>query len=112
MALSKQHNPNAPWPDAALIIFLIGLDVAARLLLHVPNVSPVAASALFAGMTLRRRSLALLVPLAALIQWADDHHEAIRSARRDFARQQDRVVAKIAAEIEEDAAAAGNPPGS
>ena len=51
----------------ALVVFLIGFDVAARLLWHVPNVSPVAASALFAGMMLRRRSLALVVPLAALL---------------------------------------------
>ena len=49
------------------MLFLIGFDVAARLLWHVPNVSPVAASALFAGMMLRRRSLALVVPLAALL---------------------------------------------
>ena len=35
------------------------LDVAARLLPHVPNFSPVAAAALFAGMMLGRRSLAL-----------------------------------------------------
>ena len=53
-------------PDMLLVLFLIGLDVAARLLLHTWNVSPVAASALFAGLMLRRRWLALLVPLAAL----------------------------------------------
>jgi hypothetical protein len=53
--------------DVLLILFLIGFDVAARLLLHVPNVSPVAATALFAGMMLRRRSLALIVPLAAML---------------------------------------------
>ncbi len=65
--MRKQRNQYAPWPDAALVVFLIGLDVAARLLLHAPNVSPVAASALFAGMTLRRRSLAPIVPLAAML---------------------------------------------
>jgi hypothetical protein len=53
--------------DALLVLFLIGFDVVARLLLHVPNVSPVAASALFAGMMLRRRSLAPVVPLAAML---------------------------------------------
>ena len=53
--------------DVLLVLFLIGFDVAARLLLHVPNVSPVAASALFAGMMLRRRWLALVVPLAAML---------------------------------------------
>ena len=52
--------------DLLMIVFLIGFDVAARLLMHTWNVSPVAASALFAGMMLRRRWLALLVPLAAL----------------------------------------------
>ncbi|MEI8151847.1 MAG: DUF6580 family putative transport protein [Hyphomicrobiales bacterium] len=53
--------------DALLAVFLIGFDVAARTLLHVPNVSPVAASALFAGMMLRRRGLALVVPPAAML---------------------------------------------
>jgi hypothetical protein len=55
------------WPDVALVVVLIGFDVAARLLWHTPGVSPVAASALFAGMMLRRRSLAPVVPLAALL---------------------------------------------
>src|SRR5205814_9656153 len=54
-------------PDMALDVFNVGFYVAARLLWHAPNVSPVAASALFAGMMLRRRSLALVVPLAALL---------------------------------------------
>jgi len=67
MVLQKHDNTGVTWPDAALVVFLIGVDVAARLLLHVPNVSPVAASALFAGMTLRRRSLAPGVPLAAML---------------------------------------------
>ena len=67
MLSQKQHKPNAPWPDSALVVFLIGLDVAARLLLHTPNVSPIAASALFAGIMLRRRSLAPAVPLAAML---------------------------------------------
>jgi hypothetical protein len=53
-------------PDLLLVLFLIGFDVAARLLLHTWNVSPVAASALFAGMMLRRPWLALLVPLGAM----------------------------------------------
>jgi hypothetical protein len=60
------RSANSIAPDVLLVLFLIGLDVAARLLLHTWNVSPVAASALFAGLMLRRRWLALLVPLAAL----------------------------------------------
>ena len=64
MTAPRQQNPL--WPDLALVVFLIGFDVAARLLMHVPNVSPVAVSALFAGIMLRRRSLALAVPLAAM----------------------------------------------
>src|SRR6185503_3671374 len=67
MASQDQHDSTALWPDAALVAFLIGFDVAARLLLHLPNVSPIAASALFAGMMLRRRSLAPAVPLAAML---------------------------------------------
>jgi hypothetical protein len=68
-AQGKQSSPlwSGVWPDVALIVFLIGFDLAARLLWHVPNVSPVAASALFAGMMLRRRALAPVVPLVALL---------------------------------------------
>ena len=60
------------WMDVALMAFLIGFDVAARLLPHAPGVWPVAASALFAGRTFRipalrdrAAALALIVPLAA-----------------------------------------------
>jgi Family of unknown function (DUF6580) len=71
MASQARQNSTALWPDlwadVALVLFLIGLDVAARLLWHTPGVSPVAASALFAGMMLHRRSLAPVVPLAALL---------------------------------------------
>jgi hypothetical protein len=62
-----QRNPSPIRAEVLLVLFLVGFDVVARLLMHVPNVSPVAASALFAGMTLHRRSLALLVPLAAML---------------------------------------------
>jgi Family of unknown function (DUF6580) len=51
--------------DLGLMAFLIGIDVAARLLPHVPGVWPVAATALFAGRTFRIPVLALVVPLAA-----------------------------------------------
>jgi hypothetical protein len=67
MMPGAHSRPTPIQPELLLALFLIGLDVAARLLLHVPNVSPVAASALFAGMMLRRRSLALAVPLAAML---------------------------------------------
>jgi hypothetical protein len=53
--------------DLALVAFLIALDVAARLLPHAPNWSPVAATALFAGTVLWRRGFALVVPLGALL---------------------------------------------
>ncbi len=52
--------------DILLIAALIALDVAARLLPHMPNVAPIAASALFAGTVLHHRALAPLVPLIAL----------------------------------------------
>jgi Family of unknown function (DUF6580) len=71
MAPQAKQNSTALWsdlwPDVALVVLLIGFDVAARLMWHTPGVSPVAASALFAGMMLRRRALAPLVPLAALL---------------------------------------------
>ena len=69
MTAANMSNPQSTAPlraDLLLVLFLIGFDVAARVLLHTGNVSPVAASALFAGMMLRRRWLALLVPLAAM----------------------------------------------
>jgi hypothetical protein len=65
--MTAHHNHSSTlWPDLALAALLIALDVTARLVLHLPNVSPVAASALFAGVMLRHRSLALVVPLAAM----------------------------------------------
>ena len=55
------------WMDLAMVAFLVALDVTARLLPHAPGVWPVAATALFAGRTLRLPALALIVPLAAVI---------------------------------------------
>jgi hypothetical protein len=52
--------------DLLLVCFLIGLDVGARLMPHVPNFTPVAASALFAGAVLSSRALAFIVPLVAM----------------------------------------------
>jgi len=54
------------WMDVALVAFLIGFDVTARILPHVPGVWPVAASALFAGRMLRWPLLALIVPVGAV----------------------------------------------
>jgi hypothetical protein len=55
------------WMDLLLVAFLIGFDVAARLLPHAPGVWPFAASALFAGRMLRIPALAVVVPLAAVL---------------------------------------------
>jgi hypothetical protein len=55
------------WMDLLLVAFLIGFDVAARLLPHAPGVWPFAASALFAGRMLRMPALAVIVPLAAIL---------------------------------------------
>lgn len=52
--------------DILLVAMLIGLDVAARLLPHVPGVMPVAASGLFAARMLQRPALAVLVPILAM----------------------------------------------
>jgi hypothetical protein len=54
-------------PELALAMGLVALDVVARLAPHAPNFTPVAASALFAGAVLRSRTLALAVPLAAMV---------------------------------------------
>jgi len=53
--------------DLTVVAVLVGLDVAARLLPHAPNFTPVAASALFAATVLRGRALSLLVPLVAML---------------------------------------------
>jgi hypothetical protein len=53
--------------ELALAMSLVGLDVIARVAPHAPNFTPVAASALFAGAVLRSRTLALAVPLAAML---------------------------------------------
>jgi hypothetical protein len=55
------------WMDVLLVAFLIGFDVAARLLPHAPGVWPFAASALFAGRVFRIPALAVVVPLAAVL---------------------------------------------
>jgi len=55
------------WMDVALVVFLIGFDVAARLLPHAPGVWPFAASALFAGRMLRLPALAVIVPVVAVL---------------------------------------------
>ena len=55
------------WMDLLLVAFLIGFDVAARLLPHAAGVWPFAASALFAGRMLRIPGLAVIVPLAAVL---------------------------------------------
>jgi hypothetical protein len=53
--------------ELALAMGLVALDVVARLTPHAPNFTPIAASALFAGAVLRSRSLALAVPVAAML---------------------------------------------
>jgi hypothetical protein len=53
--------------DLLLALFLVVLCLVMRLLPHVSNFSPVAAAALFAGMTLNRQWLAIAVPLAAML---------------------------------------------
>src|SRR5499427_3967243 len=53
--------------ELSLAMGLVGLDVVARLAPHAPNVTPIAASAVFAGMVLRSSALALAVPIAALL---------------------------------------------
>jgi hypothetical protein len=55
------------WMDLLLAVFLIGFDVAARLLPHAPGVWPFAASALFAGRVMRIPALAVAVPLIAVL---------------------------------------------
>jgi hypothetical protein len=53
--------------DLLLALLLVVLCVVMRLVPHVSNFSPVAAAALFAGVTLKARWLAIAVPLAAML---------------------------------------------
>jgi hypothetical protein len=53
--------------DLPTIVLLIGLDVVARLLPHVPDFTPIAASGLFAASVLRLRGLSLVVPLVGMM---------------------------------------------
>lgn len=53
--------------DLGLVAFLIALDVAARLLPHVPGFMPVAASGFFAARILRIPALAIAVPVLGMI---------------------------------------------
>jgi hypothetical protein len=53
--------------ELSLAMSLVGLDIVARVAPHAPNVTPIAASAVFAGMVFRSRALALAVPIAALL---------------------------------------------
>jgi hypothetical protein len=55
------------WMDLALVAFLIGFDVVARLLPHAPGFLPVAASGLFAARMLRLPALAIAVPVLGMI---------------------------------------------
>ncbi|MCA9293370.1 MAG: hypothetical protein KDA20_06120 [Phycisphaerales bacterium] len=52
------------WGIAAL---LVALCVVMRIVPHTWNVTPVAATALFAGFMIRNRAVAMLVPMAALL---------------------------------------------
>jgi len=66
-SLSRMRHSPALWTDLLMIGLLIGLDVAARLLPHAPDFTPVAATALFAASVLRVRALAVLVPIAGMM---------------------------------------------
>jgi len=68
MALTMPNRaPTTPMMDWLLVACLVGLIVAARLVPHAPNFTPVVAAGLFAGMVLRSRTLALLVPVTAMV---------------------------------------------
>jgi hypothetical protein len=59
--------PRVALTDLSAVAFLVGIDIAARMLPHAPDFTPVAATALFAASVLRVRSLSLLVPVAGML---------------------------------------------
>jgi hypothetical protein len=64
---SRIVNSRALRADLLIVVCLVALDVAARLLPHVPDFTPIVATALFAASVLRVRALALLVPTAGMM---------------------------------------------
>jgi hypothetical protein len=66
-ATSTPGEPTILRTEVLLVVMLVALGVAARLLPHALNFSPIVASALFAGAILRHRLLAWLVPLGAMV---------------------------------------------
>jgi hypothetical protein len=54
------------WTDWSVTALLIGLDIAARIIPHAPDFTPVAASGLFAA-ALRLRALSILVPVIGML---------------------------------------------
>jgi hypothetical protein len=67
MASTMPRSPTTQTMDWLLVACLIGLIVAARLVPHAPNFTPVVAAGLFAGMIFRSRTLALAMPVAAIL---------------------------------------------
>jgi hypothetical protein len=65
--LDDRSNPASLRADLLLVGLLVALGVVARLAPHALNFSPIAASALFAGVVLHRRALSPVVPVAALL---------------------------------------------
>jgi hypothetical protein len=57
---------SAFWKDCVVCLGLVALSVGGRLLAHVPNFTPVAAAALFAGYFVSRRSMAVAVPIVSM----------------------------------------------
>ena len=64
--------------ELPLAACLLALDVVARLFPHAPNFTPMAASALFAGVIFRSRLVALTTPIAAAGHRAPAQNTTIR----------------------------------
>ena len=62
----KRMSGNNPSNHVALITFIILAAALSRLLPHPPNFTALGAMALFGGAYLKRKWLAVLIPLAAL----------------------------------------------
>jgi hypothetical protein len=64
---TSSRVPSALPTELMLAACLIGLVVAARVVPHAPNFTPIVAAALFAGTVFRSRALALSLPVAAML---------------------------------------------
>ena len=54
-------------PRTLLVVAIVVIAAFSRIIIHIPNITPVFAIALFGGAYINKKSLAFLIPLAAML---------------------------------------------